>query len=119
MLLTAVKARKLSAHGVRQAKCRARKSSAELKPLCNPTRMDPSMTPTRIRIAIGKPAHHRERHPAHHHDDKELPGWAKSREPKIEPPAVNRNIGDVGRWVARASKHSGEEFAPGCGRKSK
>jgi hypothetical protein len=51
---------------------------------------------THIRVNIGKPAHHRERHLAHD-DNKQIPGWSKPREPKIEPPAVNRNIGAVGR----------------------
>jgi hypothetical protein len=62
-----------------------------------------------------KPSHNREHKARHHDHDRELPGWAKHREPLIERPAVNRNIGDVGRWTARASKHSGEQFAPGTG----
>jgi hypothetical protein len=60
-----------------------------------------------------------ERRPAHrHHDDHTLAGWSKHREPLIERPAVNKNIGEVGRWTQRAARHSGEQFAPGTGRKS-
>jgi hypothetical protein len=50
-------------------------------------------------------------------NNKEIPGWAAERKPKDEPQAVNRNIGDVGRWIARAEKHSGEKFSPGTGAK--
>jgi hypothetical protein len=77
--------------------------------------------PTHIKVNVGKPSPDRHReHKARHHDDHnhEPAGWAKPREPKVEPPALNRNIGDLGRWTARASKHSGEQFAPGTGRKS-
>jgi hypothetical protein len=69
-------------------------------------------------VAISVRDHDRERRPAHrHHDDhdRELAGWAKHREPLIERPAVNKNLGEIGRWTARASKHSGEQFAPGTG----
>jgi hypothetical protein len=63
-----------------------------------------------------RPSHNRERRPApHHHDDHTPGGWAPHREPLIERPAINRNVGDIGRWIARASKHSGEQFAPGVG----
>ena len=71
-------------------------------------------------VAISVRDHDRERRrPAHRHnnDDKQLAGWAEHREPLIERPAVNKNIGDVGRWVARAEKHSGVQFAPGTGSK--
>jgi hypothetical protein len=36
------------------------------------------------------------------HDDKELPGWTKCREPKDEPQASNLNF-KLGRWIERAS----------------
>jgi hypothetical protein len=63
-----------------------------------------------------RPSHNREHKARRHDQEKELPGgWAKHREPLIERPAVNRNIGDVGRWTTRASKHFGEQFAPGTG----
>jgi hypothetical protein len=74
--------------------------------------------PTHIHVNIGKPSPDRHgEHKARHHDDaRELPGWSKPREPKNEPPAVNKNIRDVGRWTARAEKHSGPQFAPGIGK---
>jgi hypothetical protein len=53
--------------------------------------------------------------PEHHDDDIELPGWARPRQVKDEPYATNRNLGDVGGWIARAEKHSGPAFAPGVG----
>ena len=58
----------------------------------------------------------RERRPVHHHDDnKELPGWAKHREPQIERPIANKNL-SLGRWIERASANSGPKIAPGTGK---
>jgi hypothetical protein len=74
--------------------------------------------PVHVRIDVDKPAHHRERHSPRDDSNKELPGWSPELPAKHEPPAVNRNIGDVGRWIARAEKHSGPAYAPGTGRKS-
>jgi hypothetical protein len=69
-------------------------------------------------IALSIRDHDPKRKPARRHDDSHEPaGWAKHREPKTEPQAANKNIGDVGRWIARAEKHSGPAFAPGTGRK--
>ena len=69
-------------------------------------------------VAISVRDHDRERRPAHRHDDdKELPGWAKSREPKDEPQVSNLNL-KLGRWIDRAAANSGPKIAPGTGRKS-
>jgi hypothetical protein len=70
-------------------------------------------------VLISVRSHDDERRPARHHDDgaKDLPGWAKHREPLVERPAVNKNISDVGRWIKRAEANSGPRIAPGTGAK--
>ena len=64
-----------------------------------------------------KPSHNREHKTQHHDDNKELPGWAKSREPKDEPYVSNKNL-SLGNWLTRAEANSGPKIAPGTGRKS-
>jgi hypothetical protein len=63
-----------------------------------------------------KPSHNREGRPTHHHDDDKqiIPGWAKHREPLIEPPAANKNL-HLGQWLTRATANSGPKIAPGTG----
>jgi len=61
-----------------------------------------------------KPSHNREHKTQHHDDNKELPGWAKSREPKDEPQVSNLNL-KLGRWIDRAAANSGPKIAPGVG----
>jgi hypothetical protein len=71
--------------------------------------------PTHIRVNFGEPSRDRKRQPAQRHDgDKQIPGWAKHREPKIEPQAPNKNL-HLGQWLDRASANSGPRIAPGCG----
>jgi hypothetical protein len=61
-----------------------------------------------------KPAHHRERHPAHDNSGQQIPGWSAERTPKDEPYIANKNL-SLGRWISRAEANSGPKIAPGCG----
>jgi hypothetical protein len=69
--------------------------------------------PTHLRIT--PPAERdRKRKPHHADGSKELPGWAKVREPKNEPHVANKNMA-LGQWLSRASANSGPKIAPGIG----
>jgi hypothetical protein len=51
------------------------------------------------KVAVGKPSSRMARHDSPHQGDDDVrPGWAKHREPLIEPPAANK-ISLVGKVV--------------------
>jgi len=73
--------------------------------------------PTHIHVKLPGGRDHK-RSSTHHDDKQQIPGWAPERVAKHEPPAVNKNIGDIGRWLERASANSGPKIpkvAPGVG----
>jgi hypothetical protein len=70
--------------------------------------------PVHVRVNVGKPS--RSRDHEHHDDDQQTAGWAKTREPKDEPPAKSLSL-NPGKWTSQAAARSGPAFAPGIGTK--
>lgn len=62
---------------------------------------------THVTVRIGNPSREPEHKARDHDDDRELPGWAKHREPKDEPPAKSLTHGaGHDRWATRAAQNS-------------